>query len=290
MKRYCGHLLLMLIIVSVQCSKSRAQTPLPYYTGFETTAEKAGWVEFSQGNISTETWSLGVSGFGATNTLISPNAEFTSSTFADTIIQWYVSPGFNFHAGGKLDSLSIYVFQASGTPVASDSIVLYLLKGSNNPLLATSRIRIANLTPMAKGFGGRLRDTGNFVIPPTSGTSYLAFKYFGVYDWFQVYIDSIYLSGNPTTKINMLNEQEQVISIYPNPANTEMKILFRNDDAKKASMIITNIMGQKMLTHDIVIDNREAKIDIRHLPTGTYNVEIVTDTKALSKQHLIITR
>jgi hypothetical protein len=274
------------ILLSIACSQafcSYAQTPLPYYTGFETATEKAGWTQYAKGNLTTKTWNVGPSGGVSTspNVLVSPNAEFNSSALTDTIDQWYVSPGFNFHTGGKIDSFSIFVFGASGSAQPSDSIVLYLLQGSANPSMATSKTRLANLTTMVKGFGGTMKDTGNFIIPPTSGTSYIGFRYYAVYDWFQVYIDSIYISGNSLAGIVDVNTGRA--SVYPNPANTSIEVSFK--DASDATDInIINAIGKTVLTQKTEKAQQHVHIDVSNLPAGLYYVRINAGANVVAQQ------
>lgn len=270
---------LLLFLSIFSASALLAQTPLPYYTGFETAAEKAGWAQFKKGNVSTYVWSVGPSGgvSSSPNVLVSPNAEFTSSTLSDTIVQWYVSPGFSFPTGGRVDSFSIYVFQASGATIPSDSIVLYLLQGSNDPALATSKTRLANLTTMVKGFGGAMKDTGNFIIPPTSGTSYIAFKYQGVYDWFEVYIDSIYISGNPVSSGIAEQNGKNLAAVYPNPAQTEISVSLDAQIHTGAHIDIVNVSGMTVIKREMRAGETTEHIDISDLPNGVYYVRVRTN-------------
>lgn len=206
--------------------------------------------------------------------MISPNAEFNSSAMTDTIDQWSVSPPFNFGTGGHIDSLSIAVFSASGVAQPTDSIVIYLLKGSQNPGLATSRTRIANLTTMAQGFGLTMRDTGNFVIPPTAGSSYIAFRYYGIYDWFQVYIDSVYISGNAPAGVMDDTHAQPVVSLYPNPAGSSVTLQFATGAAGTAVVDILNVLGQIVLSQEIKDVSQPATLDVAHLPAGVHYVRI----------------
>ncbi|GAA4464953.1 hypothetical protein GCM10023093_16330 [Nemorincola caseinilytica] len=269
---------------------SPAQTPLPYYTGFNNATERAGWAQFAKGNMTSETWNYGPwsSLSSSPYLLVSPNAEFNSSAMTDTIDQWMVSPPFYFTSGGHIDSMSIAVFGATGTAQPTDSIVVYLLKGSQNPSLATSRTRLANLTTMAKGFGLSMRDTGNFVIPPTSGSSYIAFRYYGIYDWFQVYIDSVYISANAPTGITELPADAGIFSLYPNPAAGAVSLQFAAGMSGSATVDIVNMLGQVALSQKIEDISRTATIDIAHLPAGIYHACITTAGRQVAFRRSLI--
>lgn len=276
-----------LVFILVSCIFAYSQTPLPYYTGFDTPSEMAGWAEFSTGNTTAYSWYMGANPYyrSAPNVIGSPSTEF--ATIADTVIEWFVSPGFNFHTGGKIDSFAINVFQAGGVAHA-DSIVLYLLQGSNNPALATHKTRLADLTVMTTS-AATLRDTGNFLIPPTPGISYIAFKYYSVYDWFQVVVDNINVSGNPTTIVEK-NEHEINVSVYPTPAKNKLQISFSNSEAATATFTLVNTLGEKCLTGKVQNTTRPETIDISQLPPGAYFATITTDLKEQYVKKIVIVK
>jgi hypothetical protein len=173
---------------------------------------------------------------------------------------------------------------------ASDSIVLYLLQGAPDPSLATSKLRLANLTRMTKGFGAPMRDTGNFAIPPTPGTSYIAFKYYSVHDWFQVYIDSIYISGNPLTITQDPDKSENPVKVYPNPANTTIGVLFTNKSVGHTTVSILNAYGKEIFTRKYLPGASTADIAINQLPSGIYYLGTTTDGAEQNFQKFEIVR
>jgi hypothetical protein len=135
-----------------------------------------------------------------------------------------------------------------------------------------------------------MRDTGNFIIPPTPGTSYIAFKYYSVYDWFQATIDNINISGNATTAISEVNEPNNVITIYPNPANNEIQISGINSLATEATIVVTNMLGQTVLARKFVSISQTHNINVSQIPAGVYCVEITTGLNEKYKRKLIISK
>ncbi len=270
------------------CSLAFAQTPLPYFTDFETTAQRAGWTQYTRGNVSTYLWTLGNSGLTSSPTqLMSPSMEFANST--DTAIQWYVSPGFNFHTGGRVDSFSIFVMEPSQMTV-TDSIILYLLQGSPDPSLATSKRRLANLNGMVQGLSGTMRDTGHFIIPPTSGTSYIAFKFYSTNDWFTVTIDSIYISGNSLTQIQNPNEDRSQFSVYPNPADAMVEVAFTNATLVNKTVCIIDAIGREVASQSIPCGTLSTNISTNQLPSGFYYLKIVSEGSEMEVRKLEIRR
>lgn len=267
--------LLTLLCVAASTGALHAQTALPYYTGFDNAAEQAGWTNFHKGNTgSTYTWSMGP-GTGAPsspNILASPNAEFSNT--GDTLTEWFVSPPFSLHAGGHLDSMAIHVLAAGGYN-PHDSIVIYLLKGSNNPSLATSITRIADLTHMSCMLGGcSYRDTGNFVLPPTAGTSYLAFKYYALQDWFVVEIDNLHISSNPTTAIGEITATGN-INVYPNPASNTVDVDLQGL-AGEVTLSLADVTGRQVSVKTTDASTGHATIDLSRFNTGTYLLTVHT--------------
>ena len=237
----------------------------------------AGWTEFSTGNTTAYHWFMGTTAMyvSSPNALASPSTEFAPVT--DTPVLWYVSPGFNFHTGGKIDSFAINIWRP-GTAQPSDSMVLYLLQGSNNPTLATQKIKLADLTHMNTS-DNLFRDTGNFIIPATTGTSYIAFKYYSVNDWYVATIDNIHISGNPTG-INEIEEGDG-ISFYPNPASGKINLSYGN-------MFLTRVWLTDLLGNVIVDFPPQSKVlDIAQVAAGCYFLSFSTGNEKITKPVIV---
>lgn len=85
----------LLAFCSLISFTARAQTPLPYMTGFDNSAEQAGWQAFKTGIDSFGQW--GIASFQVAS---SPNCLYhdypVGSSGSDSVIDWYVSPLFDF--------------------------------------------------------------------------------------------------------------------------------------------------------------------------------------------------
>lgn len=95
-------LLLQCLIVSVAFSQSLS---LPYYTGFDSISEQAGWQEFRLGVLSLTKWSY------STNFCSAPNSLFhgynVSGSATDTVEDWFVRPPLKISTPAKL-TLNIF--------------------------------------------------------------------------------------------------------------------------------------------------------------------------------------
>jgi aminopeptidase YwaD len=70
-----------------------------------------------------------------------------------------------------------------------------------------------------------------------------------------------------TTSINETNSNKKAISIFPNPANTEINIVVPLNE--NSQIEISNAMGQVIFK-----DDNKTKIDISNLPNGLYIVSV----------------
>jgi len=64
----------------------------------------------------------------------------------------------------------------------------------------------------------------------------------------------------------------QNISIYPNPANESVSIVFQ--EAKNNTLVITNILGEKVLVKNIDSSMDEVNLDVSGFVTGIYIVSL----------------
>ena len=249
------------IIISVSAS---AQTPLPYYWGFD-----ASWQEFRKGVTASYGW-LGsdVNPHSAPGNLYHENDFSAAST--DTTIDWFVSPQFDFSGGAIIDSVFAEIGNLFLTPV--DFIGLYLLNGSPDPSFATTATLLKDFTSFPNGPGGGWGITTNIIIPSTAGASFIAFKYIGTNTNFIVEFDDLYISAN-TTGIENVNTNAE-INLYPNPANNHLTIaLGRNN--KKVDVTIADITG-KIIYSTTASDTQKIEVNTHDFAEGIYIVQIQT--------------
>ena len=251
---------------------SFAQTALPYYTGFDNAAERNGWTESRYGSTQYSDWSI-----GAGNAPSAPNVLAhdypVGNPGTDTVEDWMYSPPFNFQNGGKLQSIKVNVFDITGQANASDELSIYLMK-----LVSSSSVmvvaKLANLTQFAAN-NNVWHDTGNFTIPATTGTCYIAIKYKAVNDWFVPSIDNINITGNPSTGIATANTGTP-LTIYPNPAGNELHVILPANTNNGAAVRLFDAAGRQVL--ESRLGTGTTTIDISSLASGLYFVrELFSD-------------
>ena len=252
-----------------------AQTTLPYYTGFDNPSQQAGWQEFRKGLFSSFNWNIAMNGFSAPYSLFHDYPVGNSDT--DTVIDWYVSPPFHFYGGGRIDSLKIRLFSMSNTTTAADQCQMYLLQGDPDPQLAASVTLLADFTGMASNNNNWV-DTGNFVIPPTAGSSYIAIKYRATNDWFVPNIDDIHISGDTVTAVPRLAATGGKISLFPNPAGQSLNLRF--PDNRSRTVIFSDIYGRKVARYET--NTADASFDISGLSAGAYYITVLQQGKGIA--------
>lgn len=182
----------MLLVSSVN-----AQTPTPYFTGFDNALQQAGWQKYRKGYTGNPfEWVVG-NQLGGTPPS-SPNYanhDYPVGGVPSLVVDWFVSPAFDFSTGGSLDSFKYEVFAFNGFTIPSDHFGVYLLQGSQDPSQATIS-QIVDLTSMASNVFN-WQTTSQFIIPPTPGLCYFGFKYTADLDWFTIMLDNIHVSANP---------------------------------------------------------------------------------------------
>ena len=101
---------------------------------------------------------------------------------------------------------------------------------------------------------------------------------------------SLSSQNGSSTGVNENSDENKKISIYPNPANTNITIEYSFDDNADASISLINILGSKVLEQKIIGSNHKMNLDISNLPNGIYVYSIIKDGAIIEKQKLIISK
>ena len=163
---------------------------LPYFTGFDTPAEQAGWQQFRTGFLSNFDWN--------NNGSISHDYNVGGNP-SDTVVDWYVSPPLNFTSTGIL---TMKIKTGGFSMPTPDNCEVYFGTNYPNPSIGNF-VLIANLSYMQPQY--QWLDT-IVNVPYTSDSGYIAFKYKTIgLAWTNYSIDSITVStvvgfDDPPTK------------------------------------------------------------------------------------------
>jgi len=96
-----------------------------------------------------------------------------------------------------------------------------------------------------------------------------------------------YISLTLDTEIVGINDinQNNIVSIFPNPASNFFKINIP-ESSFNSELIISNIIGKTVLKRELKVS--ETKIDTRNYASGIYFVSVISEGKIIDTKKLII--
>lgn len=242
----------------------RAQTALPYFTGFDNAAQKNGWQIFRKGATGTYNFNYStVDPYSGTESVYH-DYPVGGTTITD---DWFVSPGFNLPSGGKLDSIRHH-FSGFGTPATEDTLAIYVLTGNADPALATSKVLLHDFRGANYVNNSTWNQTTNLSIPPSTTPVYIAIRYKTIINWLTVKFDNIRIRSNATTSINEPHLKVNMISLFPNPAKEVLNI---RTTAPVKEISITDINGKIVYKRAF-----SEKVDLSGFRTGIYLLTGIT--------------
>jgi|GEM_PF-1153449 len=231
-------------------SNLEAQVNLPYATGFDNGSQQNGWQQFRKGDESEfYQWE-----FSNSNAFSAPGCLIHNYPVGgqDPMDDWFVSPAFNIAAGGSLDSMR-YAFNVFGTPQAGDTVFLYLLQGSADPDLATSKMVLHEFSGANYQNDNMWRLLNPIALQAQTGNSYLAIRYKTIINWLDVRFDNIAISG--ISLAGIVEMENEGVRVYPNPV-TDQQVRFQFDAGKLPvgglTLAVYNAAGQRVYTAPVV--------------------------------------
>lgn len=93
-----------------------------------------------------------------------------------------------------------------------------------------------------------------------------------------------------TTGSTVHNIAKKGISIMPNAATKDVKIIFKTDKAATATVIVLDQNGKNILHQDAQITEGNNNINIdnfHHLNDGTYSIQLITNNETYTSTFII---
>lgn len=264
---------------------TKAQVVLPYYSGFDNATQQAGWTEYKNAATIYSHWVIAsASEYSAPNCL---THDFSPSSGILLTDNWYVSPAFSITGGGNLDSIR-YKFSGFSVPLPGDTIAIYLINGSQDPNLASSKHLLFDFRNTNYIADNIYRILTNIALPALSGNSYIAIRYRNTNcssNWLTVFFDNIAISGS-TVGITPLNNQARAVNIYPNPLSSEATVSGIN--LSGSTIDIYNSLGIQVRQIKN-IEGQVFKFNREDLSNGIYYIKLSKNGEIFSSRKLIIT-
>lgn len=260
-----------LILFFFSLNTAFSQEPLPYLGDFE--ADDGEWVEYRLGETTEDfyTWEISLGE-------LRHNYPVGGSETTD---DWMVSPAFDFSNGGMIESLD-YKFSGFGFPFGIDTIALYLVSGSQNPAEADELTLLHLFTDENYNPDNNWYTLEDISIPPTEGSSYIAFRYQTVVNWLDAAFDDLAITGTPLSD-NVESNRDDVLHLYPIPARDVLNISSAN---KIISLKLYDLTGAVVLEE--LLHENNPKVGLPTLPEGVYIAEITDDKARVSSRRVLI--
>ena len=273
---------IVLLLLSFYCigNVQSQSLSLPYYTGFDSVSEQAGWQEFRLGVLSTFSWKCVSVGSFAYSPPISLLHEYNvGGSPTDTVDDWFVSPPFIFNTSAQLN---LKILLSITEVIPPDYIGIWFSSGTSNPA-SGNFYELANLTNIQPFY--QWLDT-SITITTVTDSGYIAFRYNGTDNYFKIYIDNVIIipdsnkgtidslkiiPSNPTT-----NDSIKIIGFTVFPVgDCFLKNYYLNINDKKIVINATHFEGGWT-----VMCNSIDTITIGKLDTGAYTLyyELSVDT------------
>ena len=96
-------------------------------------------------------------------------------------------------------------------------------------------------------------------------------------------IDNVSITGSTTSQAGVSENNFEGLTIYPNPSSNGIFTLDLGNLTSKTTFTIYNIIGETILTKEIVSCNKQ-NIDISNLPTGSYFINITNDKSTTTRK------
>lgn len=250
-------------------------TPLPYYENFDSEAN-IRWTAYGLGTNNPDDfpWYITI------HNPYSPSFSMmhTCNTGTAQANDWTVSKkSFSFAAGGKIDSIRSWI-TGPHPPAAGDTIGIYLLTGNMDPDLASAKILLHDFRGANFQTDTWIKTT-DITIPPTPGTSYIAFRYKTADNCINIFLDNMHLSGNAPTGIVPIFKAGENFTAVPNPVVNNLTIQSKE---QFETINMYDIAGRKVHSQPF-----QRTINISFLPRGTYILELLDKNKKKGIQKIV---
>ncbi len=234
---------------------------LPYYTGFDSPAERAGWQQFRKGFESSFDW--------GDNGSLSHDYN-VGGDLTDTVIDWYVSPPLKFISEGQV-SMKALSWGFSYDPF-DDGCEVYAGTSNPDPDIGDF-VLIGNLSYLDPD--NMFIDT-LFDIPLIHDSVYIAFKYKTIGAHWRIYnIDSITVEADSVSSTISQWVTATDIQLYPNPADESLFIKLKNESDKQYLFSIYNSAGRRIVQPQPLIAD-VATLTTSDWPEGVYVFQLDT--------------
>lgn len=251
-----------------------------YYSGFDTDAEQEGWTEYKTAATTFSHWGY------STAMPFSPSYcighDYSPATGITVTDNWFVSPSIVLSDGGTLDSIQ-YRFSGFSVPGENDTIAIYLLVGSQNPSLATSKQLLFDFRGADYVTDNTYRKLAPIALPTQTEACYIGIRYLNSNcsdQWLTVAFDNIGITHGGDLSVQKADAN---FLIYPNPTTNGSINLESNAIINAVSVF--DVAGN--IHYNANFSQPNVTLDLSAVPAGIYFVNIQSDQKTTVKRLVV---
>jgi hypothetical protein len=105
-----------------------------------------------------------------------------------------------------------------------------------------------------------------------------------------IFLDNINIIQNAPSNVKSYKMQENILTVYPNPANAEIHLKFDEVLSENCQLIIADAMGRRVFVSHLQKGENFQTFDCSHFPSGIYQIILINNnalffTKKLSISH-----
>lgn len=180
---------------------------------------------------------------------------------------------------------TIHFYWTSGSDAETDSLGL-----TYNFFFGPAPTLIDSMTPMA-----HLDDGTRKIIDFGNAGPNLGWKIYGIqsgsYYWGVQSIDNCFIGSDfstieHVTFLNIEEEEEETLNIYPNPTNGITNLVFTSDKQPKRLRVFS-IDGKLIKDTQLNLTGSLYKIDLSNINNGHYKLQVIYDDQSITKSILI---
>lgn len=244
-----------------------AITTFPYTEGFEGATFPPNCWTLNDADGDTHNWELAVAPSFASHSGNNSAASASYDGAALTPDNYLITPKFSIPAG----NYDLKFWAAPQDPLWPSEKYAVLVSTTGNAPADFTEIFSETLTAADSSYKENIISLAAY-----SGQDiYIAFRHFDVTDMFWMKLDDISIEAS--SGINEANEE--LVSIYPNPANDVLNISANNVQ----SIEIFNLIGETVASY-----GNMKVINTADLSIGTYIVKVITDSKVFTQKINIV--
>lgn len=109
------------------------------------------------------------------------------------------------------------------------------------------------------------------------GVSTIRYRIFNIADTSDKFEKVIVYVAGDQTSLSHTNVNGSDIYVYPNPATSDLNLVFENLNGTQGKVIIRNMLGSRVLSREVALEGNFVQLDLNDIPNGVYLYTLEVD-------------